>query len=395
MKRSWLSSALPIAAIFAFRVLGLFMLIPVFTIYAPHLLAATPSLIGIALGAYGLSQGLLQIPMGMLSDRVGRKTIITIGLIVFGCGSLLGIYTDSIYGMIVARIVQGTGAVGSVLIALLADLTEEKDRTKSMAVIGCSFAASFSIAMVISPIIAGKFGLTGIFAVTACFAAVGLFILHFIIPTPQPLNKTTRTRWSDDFKDVFSSRELRSLNIGIFCQHAILTATFFAVPLLLQQQVKQGHLTELWHFYLPLMLFAFIVMAPLIWLSEKFNRVQEFFIGSVAVTIMCQFAWAIVPATYLWAMGVVMAVYFIGFNFLEATLPSLVSKKARAECKGTAMGLYSSSQFLGIFVGGLLAGLAYQFIGNRGIFLTNGCIGLLWFVTSYRMVLRPPSTDKV
>ena len=231
MKNSWLNSVIPIAALFSFRMLGLFMLIPVFTVYANHLTAATPMLMGIALGSYGLSQGLLQIPFGMLSDRFGRKPIITIGLLLFACGSLLGAFSTSIYSMIIARTLQGTGAIGSVLIALLADLTPDEQRTKAMAVIGVSIGLSFSLAMVLSPAITHYFGLSGIFYLTSFLALLGLVLLHAVIPTPkkEPFHIDSEANPAL-FKEVLYNRHLQRLNLGIFCQHFILTATFFPSP---------------------------------------------------------------------------------------------------------------------------------------------------------------------
>ena len=217
MKQTWYNSVLPIAAIFSFRMLGLFMLIPVFTIYAPNLQNATPILIGIALGAYGLSQGLLQIPMGFLSDKINRKSILALGLTLFAIGSLWGALTNSIYGMIVARALQGTGAIGSVLIALLSDLTTDEQRTKSMAVIGASIGISFSLAMVISPTIAATYGLSGIFYFSTALAVFGLILLYSVIPTPkkEPFHEGVQAS-PDLFAKVIKNPNLQRLNAGIF-----------------------------------------------------------------------------------------------------------------------------------------------------------------------------------
>ncbi len=224
---SWSNSVFPIAALFSFRMLGLFMLIPVFTVYATQLTGATPALIGIALGSYGLSQGLLQIPFGMLSDSFGRKSIITLGLIFFVCGSLLGAFATSIYGMIFARILQGTGAIGSVLIALLADLTPDEQRTKAMAVIGATIGLSFSLAMILSPTITHYFGLSGIFYLTTFLAVFGLILLHGVIPTPR---KEPFHLDSDPspalFSDVLRNRHLQRLNFGIFVNILFLQQLF-------------------------------------------------------------------------------------------------------------------------------------------------------------------------
>jgi len=360
--------------------LGLFMLIPVFTIYAIHLHAATPTLIGVALGCYGLSQGLLQIPFGMLSDRFGRKPILTLGLVLFASGSLWGALTHSIYGMILARTLQGTGAVGSVLIALLADLTPDEQRTRAMAVIGVTIGLSFSLAMVLSPTITHHFGLAGIFYLTTILAMLGLGLLHLVIPTPikAPFHLDSEAN-PVLFKDVLTNRHLQRLNASIFSQHLILTSTFFAVPMLLQEQVKAGNLLQQWHFYLPLILIAFITMVPVIILAEKKHWVKTIFLLSVATTGTSQLILAFSYHHWL-SICTLMFTYFVAFNILEATVPSLISKQASANSKGTAMGVYSSSQFLGIFAGGVLAGMLYQYAGIRGIFISNAIISLLWLL---------------
>ena len=385
MKYSWSKTVFPIAAIFSFRMLGLFLLIPVFTIYATKLQGATSALIGIALGAYGLTQGIFQMPFGMLSDRFGRKPILTLGLILFACGSLIGAITDSIYGMILARILQGTGAIGSVLIALLADLTPDEQRTKAMAVIGMTIGTSFSLAMVISPALSNHFGLSGIFYLTTVLACLGLILVHIVIPNP------TKERFHIDseakpqlFKPVISNRHLQRLNIGIFCQHFILTSTFYAIPLLLSHQMLQGHLKQQWHFYLPLMLFAFILMIPFIILAEKRKQMKIVFVSSVLVIASSQLLLAFTCQDW-YSLCILMFTYFVAFNILEATLPSLISKQANPTNKGTAMGIYSTSQFLGLFAGGSLAGILYQWHSNQGIFWGNTIIGILWFSIAWFM----------
>lgn len=374
----WSKSVFPIAAIFSFRMLGLFMLIPVFTIYAPKLVGATPALTGIALGSYGLSQGLLQMPFGILSDRYGRKRMITAGLVIFCLGSLLGALTDSIYGMIAARILQGTGAVGSVLIALLADLTPDADRTKAMAVIGSTIGISFSLAMMISPALTAAFGLSAIFYLTVFLALLGLVLLHAVIPTPQLVSPPPGSLIQKSLlKIVVSDKILQSLNAGIFFQHLILTSTFYVIPLLLEDQLKQGHLTTSWHFYLPLMVISFLLMIPFMVYSERKKQTNRLFLLSVLILGLSQGALIFFYSN--WAIFcLLIGLYFVAFNFLEASLPSLISKSAKAHTKGTAMGVYSSCQFLGIFVGGLISGFLFEYYGVISIFLVNAIVALAW-----------------
>jgi len=350
------------------------MLIPVFTVYAPHLRGANPMLIGIALGAYGLSQGLLQMPFGILSDRLGRKTMISLGIILFVAGSLFGALTESIYGMIAARIIQGMGAIGAVLIALMADLTPENQRTRAMAVIGMTIGISFALAMVISPALSQAYGLPGIFYLTALLACLGLVLLTFI---PSPKLPTLDEIKRPLLKTVIKNPILQRLNAGIFFQHLILTATFYAIPLALQAQL--GRLHSQWHFYLPMMLLAFVIMLPCIYLAEKKHRTRVLFLSSIAITGLAQLLLAFFHGHWS-VLCLMMLAYFVAFNILEASLPSLISKKAEAYAKGTAMGVYSSCQFLGIFVGGLMSGMLFQYLGMKGIFLFNALLSLFWLM---------------
>lgn len=381
------------------------MLIPIFTLHTSELSGATPMLTGVALGCYGLSQGILQIPFGLLSDRFGRKLMITIGLILFAIGSLIGAFAHSIEMMIVARTLQGAGAVGSVLIALLADLTPDEQRTKAMAVVGISIGVSFSLAMIISPIIAGAAGLAGIFYLTTGFAISAMLLLHWVIPTPikDPFHQRN-VILTQQFVPVLKNPHLQRLNGGIFFQHLILTSTFYVLPLLLKQHIQQGELSDSWHFYLPLMLSAFIAMMPIITLGERKQRMKFVFILAVLFVTLSQFTLAIGGQHWI-TLCAAMFVYFIAFNILEATLPSLVSRQADTSNKGTAMGIYSSSQFLGIFAGGALAGMLFQYAGGVGIFLVNALIGAIWIViatfmkpNTYQLTLtidfEPPITDE-
>jgi len=389
MRTFFFKTTFAIAAIFSFRMLGLFFLIPVFTLYANNLQGATPALIGLALGGYGLTQGLLQIPFGMLSDTFGRKPIITLGLILFACGSLLGALTDSITGMILARILQGTGAVGSVLMALLADLIPDEQRTKAMAVIGMAIGSSFSLAMVLAPAVTHHFGLASIFYLTAVLAISGILLLHLVIPTP--LTKRFHVDMkikSSLFVCVIKNKQLQILNLGIFCQHFILTATFFVIPLILKQQ----QISEHWHFYLPLMCGSFIGMLPFIFLAEKKQLMQPVFVISISIISISQLILAFTYSYWLSICAVLFA-YFVAFNILEALLPSQVSKQVNSNYKGSAMGIYSTAQFLGIFAGGSFAGLAYQFSQHRGIFMANALLAGIWgLITMWKQSYSALST---
>lgn len=385
MHYSWSKTVVPIATLFSFRMLGLFLLIPVFSVYATQFQGATPTLIGIALGAYGLTQGLLQMPFGILSDKLGRKPIISLGLLLFAIGSIVGALSTSIYGIILARILQGMGAVGSVLIALLADVTPDEDRTKAMAVVGMTIGSSFTLAMVLGPALCHRYGLSGIFYLTAFLAVCGLVLVHYVIPTP------VKERFHADSETnptlvhtVINNPQLLRLDLGIFCQHFILTATFFAIPLILRQHMQQGYLAHQWHFYLPLMLCSFIAMIPFIIIAEKKKQMKLVFLGAVLVTAVTQCTLAFTYQDW-YGLCVLMFLYFVAFNILEATLPSLISKQAAPQSKGTAMGVYSTGQFLGIFAGGSLAGLLYEWGANQAIFIINALISIIWFFAATPM----------
>lgn len=387
MKYSWFRRVFPIAILFSFRMLGLFMLIPVFTLLASQLQHATPRLIGLAMGSYGLTQGFLQIPLGLLSDRWGRKPVLVWGLIIFVVGSFIGAVSDSIAMIILARVLQGMGAIGGVLIALLTDLTSEKERTKAMALIGLTIGVSFGLAMVISPLVAAAYGLNGIFYFAMVLGLVGLVLLHWYVPNPdlgikgfeEENQKEERRKQKsfDLFKTSFMNKQLQCLNAGIFFQHMILTATFFAIPLLLKDYLAQAYLAETWRFYFFLMLISFLVMIPFVAFAEKKHQMKITYNGAVFITAVVQ-GLLVFFSSHWFSFCCLMLLYFIAFNILEACLPSLVSKQASSNNKGTAMGIYSTSQFLGIFVGGVISGFSYSWGGTVAIFIANAFFGIIW-----------------
>lgn len=364
---SWLKTVTPIAAIFSCRMLGLFMLIPIFTIYSSNLAYATPVLTGLALGAYGFTQGVLQIPFGIISDKLGRKNVIAFGLILFVAGSILGAVSESIYGVIAARVLQGSGAVGSVLMALMADLIPDKDRAKSMAVVGMSIGLSFSVAMVISPLISHNFGLSGIFYISAILGGLAIFIIFAAVANPEKITTINLTL----LPSVLKKSQLYILDISIFLQHFILTATFFEIPKLLAK-----HTSYQWRVYLFVMLAAFICSLPFIAIAERKALMKRFFMLALAVVAGMQIvlfyhkSYALICIS-LW-------LYFSAFNFLEACLPALIAKFAPVYAKGTAMGIYSSCQFLGIFAGGVSAGFIFKYLSGPAIFVVNGTLAFIW-----------------
>ncbi len=373
-----------LAAIFAMRLLGLFMIYPVFAAYARHLPGATPAMIGLALGAYGLTQGVLQIPFGLLSDRIGRKTVISAGLVLFGVGSAVAALATSIEGVLLGRILQGTGAVGSAILALVADLTREEVRTRAMAMIGMTIGFSFVIAIVLGPLLAGAIGVPGIFWLTAGLAAIGIGIAQGAVPTPAAI---LRHRDAEPvpalFARVLRNGELLRLDFGIFALHVVLTASFLAVPPLLAGTLQIAGGGE-WRIYLPVLAASVVLMVPAVILAEKGGRMKEVLVAAIALLAASVCALAIAGRLSV-VLVIALIGFFTAFNVMEAMLPSLVTKSAPADAKGTATGIYSSAQFLGIFVGGAGGGLASAVDGVAGVFAFALAVALIWLAVAATM----------
>lgn len=376
-------AASSLAGIYSLRMLGLFMILPVFAIYGQQLEGATPFLVGIAIGVYGLTQGLLQIPFGMLSDRLGRKPVIAAGLLLFALGSVVAAMSDNIYGVIAGRALQGSGAIAAAIMALAADLTREEHRTKIMAVIGMSIGASFSVAMVMGPILDKWVGVSGIFWLTAVLAIAGIAVLLLRVPTPvqSRVHRDAQTV-PTQLREVIRDRQLLRLNFGIFTLHMVLTSVFVTVPLMLQAAglMKDSH----WLVYLPVMVLAIAFMVPFIIIAEKKRRIKQVFVGAIGALVVAVAGLA-VAADSLISIVVALWLYFTAFNLLEASLPSLISKTAPPQSKGTAMGVYSSGQFLGVFVGGLVGGYLYEHYGSQSVFIFDMVILLLWLLLAITM----------
>lgn len=373
-----------LASVYAVRMLGLFMVMPVFMLFGGELQGATPALLGVAIGAYGLSQALLQIPFGMLSDRVGRKRMITIGLILFAAGSLLAASTDSIYVVIAGRILQGAGAIASVLMALLSDLTREQERTKAMATVGMSIGLSFSLSLVLGPLLGSVWGLAGLFYVTAALAVLALVIVHWVVPTPHQHKTSADTQPTRAMLSrVLTDGRLLRLDVGIFSLHLVLTALFLVFPSMLQDQlglVSQSH----WWFYLSVMVTSFFAMVPFIIIGEKKRKMKPVLCGAIALMALATAGLAEVSVNLV-AAWAGLFFFFMAFNLLEASLPSLISKEAPPASKGTAMGAYSTSQFLGAFLGGALGGVLLEWVGAHGVLWLMVAVLVLWFLVALTM----------
>ncbi|WPO46907.1 MFS transporter [Pseudomonas sp. S1Bt23] len=388
-----------LALVFAFRMLGMFMVLPVLATYGMDLAGATPALIGLAIGAYGLTQAIFQIPFGIISDRIGRRPVIYLGLIVFALGSVLAANADSIWGVIAGRILQGAGAISAAVMALLSDLTREQHRTKAMAMIGMTIGLSFAVAMVAGPLLTRAFGLPGLFFATGGMALLGIFIVAFMVPhSTGPLQHRESGVARQALLPTLKHPDLLRLDLGIFVLHAMLMSSFVALPLALVEKAglpKEQH----WWVYLTALLISFFAMIPFIIYGEKKRKMKRVLLGAVSTLLLTElFFWEFGDSLQALVIGTV--VFFTAFNLMEASLPSLISKVSPAGGKGTAMGVYSTSQFLGSALGGILGGWLFQHGGLSVVFL--GCAGLaaLWlafavtmreppYVTSLRLPLSP------
>ncbi len=376
-------AAVSLAAIFALRMLGLFMILPVFALYAEELEGVTSLQVGLAIGVYGLTQALLQLPFGMLSDRIGRKPVIAAGLFIFALGSVVAAMATSIEGVIFGRALQGAGAVAAAVMALAADLTREEHRTKAMAVIGMSIGFSFVLAMVAGPLLNHWIGVPGIFALTAALALGGIVLLYTTVPTPHESSFHRDAEAEPALLGrVLRDGQLLRLDFGILVLHMVLTASFVVLPLALRDSgfSPEHH----WQLYLPVMVLAMLMAVPFIIVAERKRRMKRVFTSAIGVLLLSQLALVWGQQQY-WLIAFLLLTFFTAFSLLEATLPSLVSKVAPAQSKGTAMGVYTSSQFIGAFIGGVAGGWIHGGYGSSGVFLLCSALIALWLLAALSM----------
>jgi MFS family permease len=382
-------ASLSLASIYGLRMLGMFLILPVFAVYAERLPGGdNHTLIGLALGAYGLTQALLQLPFGMASDRIGRKRVIYFGLALFALGSFVAASAHNIYWIIIGRTIQGAGAINAAVTALVADLTREEHRTKAMAMIGGTIGMTFAASLVLGPALYHLISIPGIFAMTGVLAIVAVAVMKFAVPNPK------FSRFHSDAEavpakllGVLRNRELLRLNFGIFSLHAVQMAMFVVMPFALRQ-TSGLDVNHHWEVYLPVLAVSLVFMVPMIIYGEKKAKLRTVFIASVTMMLAAEIAF--IPAiTHFWGIVGVMILYFIAFNVLEASLPSIISKIAPTGSKGTAMGVYNTFQSFGLFVGGALGGyLSYRF-GSASVFEFGAVLIGLWLLLATRMKPLP------
>ncbi|MEZ5542506.1 MAG: MFS transporter [Pseudomonadota bacterium] len=381
-------AALSLSGVYALRMLGFFMILPVFALYAEGLAGVTPALTGLAIGIYGVTQALLQIPAGLLSDRIGRKPVIIGGLCVFAAGSVVAALADSIHIIILGRALQGSGAIAAAIMALTADLTREEHRIKAMALIGMSIGVSFAAALVLGPVLNHWIGVPGIFALTAVLALGGVLVVAFVVPRPQAQRIHRESEAVPaQFGRVLRNGQLLRLDFGILMLHAIMTATFVVMPLVLRDEAgvaASGH----WKIYLPVLVCSVAAMVPFIILAERKGYIKPVFLGAITLLALVEFGLYSIPVTMVSSVTLLL-LFFAAFNLLEAMLPSLVSRAAPADCRGTAMGIYSSTQFFGAFVGGALGGWLHGRFGLHSIFMCAAAGSLVWLGLAASMVPPP------
>lgn len=376
-------SILALATIFSVRMLGLFMIFPILSLHVKQWPDATPFLLGLAMGAYGLTQAMLQIPFGRWSDRWGRKPVITIGLILFALGGVMAANAHSLLAIAIGRAVQGSGAVAAAIMALAADLTPLSHRTRALATIGASIGVSFSLALIVGPLLDQWVGMSGVFWMTAVLAIIAIGILWGVVPTPETASRLIYDE-KISWRALITHPKLWRLNLSVMSLHFMLTATFVVTPLVLRDVI---HLPESlhWKIYIPSLLGGIIGMIPLVILAEKYHRMKEIFPLSIALLFIGLAGLGSGGYHGLWLIGLLLWVFFVGFNTLEAILPSLISKivaspseiTMTSELKGAALGIHATYQFIGAFLGGMAGGMLLHY-GYSAVFLGCAAIAIIW-----------------
>jgi predicted MFS family arabinose efflux permease len=390
-----LRSTISLASIYGLRMLGMFLILPIFSVYAETLKGGSNhTLIGLALGAYGLTQVLLQLPFGIASDKYGRKKVIYIGLVLFIIGSMVAALATDIYMVIIGRAIQGAGAISAVLTALVADLTREEHRTKAMAMIGGTIGITFALSLVAGPLLNQWIGVSGIFWMTAVLSALAILVIKYYVPDPVLSQFHSDAQAAPEkMKSVLRDRQLLRLNFGTFSLHAAQMAMFIVVPFALTESSGMN-VNSHWQVYLPVLIASFVLMLPAIIIGEKRAKLKTVFIGAVALMLVAQIVFASTIHEF-WGVVISLLIYFTAFNILEASLPSLISKMAPAASKGTAMGLHSTAQSFGIFLGAVVGGYLSHRFGYSAVFIFCALLMCIWLVLTFGMITPPAVRTKM
>ncbi|MDY0036953.1 MAG: MFS transporter [Zoogloea oleivorans] len=377
-------AGISLASIFALRMLGLFLILPVFAVHAHGMPGGdNAALVGMAIGAYGLTQAFLQIPFGTASDRFGRKPVIIFGLVLFVIGSMVAALAEDVQMVIVGRVIQGAGAISAAVTALAADLTRDQHRTKVMAMIGSSIGLVFAVSMVAAPLLYSLIGMSGLFWLTAVLAAAAIFTVIFIVPAAPPVPRAIGR-----FSEVLGNGQLMRLNFGVFALHLMQTAMWVLVPAGLVQAGLP--MAEHWKVYLPAVLVSFVVMVPAIIMAEKKGAMKRVFNSAIALLLLVQVGLYLEGGAGMWPLAILLTLFFVAFNVLEATQPSWISRIAPPHAKGTALGIYNTLQSLGLFLGGALGGWLVQHVGPGSVSLLGGGLAVVWLVLASGMVAPVP-----
>ncbi len=375
-----------LAAIFALRMLGLFLILPVFAVHAAGMPGGDDvALVGMAIGAYGLTQAFLQIPFGAASDRFGRKPVIVFGLLLFIIGSVVAAMAHDVQTVLIGRVLQGAGAISAAVTALAADLTRDQHRTKVMAMIGSSIGLVFALSMVAAPLLYSVIGMSGLFWLTAVLAAGAVFTVLFVVPAAPPVPRATGR-----FAEVLGNGQLMRLNFGVFALHLMQTAMWVLVPAGL---VAAGlPMAEHWKIYLPAVLLSFVVMVPAVIVAEKKAAMKQVFNAAIVLLLLVQ-AGLYLAGSGMWPLACLLTLFFVAFNVLEATQPSWISRVAPPHAKGTALGIYNTLQSIGLFLGGALGGWLVQHVGPSAVPLLGGGLAVVWLILAAGMT--PPPVRRV
>lgn len=392
MTRTEIRASVSLASIFALRMLGMFLILPVFAVHATTLQGGNnATLAGLAMGIYGLTQSFGQIPFGAASDKYGRKRIIIIGLILFALGSFIAAAATDILWVIVGRAVQGAGAISAAVTAFIADSTREEHRTKAMAMVGGSIGVTFAVSLVAAPLLYESIGMAGIFTLTGVLSLIAILVVAYVVPPAPPAPVAARI----PFRNVLNNGELMRLNYGVFALHLTQMAMFVVVPAALVQYADLP-IAAHWKVYLPVVLASFLFMLPPVFIGEKRGKSKQVFVGAVALMLLVQVGfWIFLSQGALhWTMLVLLLfAFFVAFNILEASQPSLVSRIAPPSAKGAALGVYNTLQALGLFCGGLLGGWLTQYVSASAVFILSAGLTVVWLIIASSMKNLPRRTS--